>query len=111
MEQSEYDTLYTYLSKGVYPSNYDANKKRMLRRKAENFRIDNGELFYVGRKKGDKSRRVIKTEEERRRILENCHGQTEGKFLLFLYDANAASVFFAWIALFGNMFSSKTTYE
>ena len=43
--------LYAYLSKGEYPSYYDANKKRILRRKAENFRIDNGELFYVGKKK------------------------------------------------------------
>ena len=101
MEQSEFDALFVCLSKGVYPSDYGANSKRMLRRrrsleahnyavhmvdptkttdrrKAENFSIDNGELFYVGRKKGDKPRKVIKTEEERRRILENCHGQTEG---------------------------------
>ena len=78
MEQSEFDALFVYLSKGLYPSDYGANSKRMLRRKAENFSIDNGELFYVGRKKGDKPRiKVIKTEEERRRILENCHGNME----------------------------------
>ena len=28
---------------------------RIIRRKAENFKIDNGELFYIGKKKGDKS--------------------------------------------------------
>ena len=55
MEQFHYEALYAYLSKGEYPSYYDANKKRILRRKAENFRIDNGELFYVGKKKRDKS--------------------------------------------------------
>ena len=82
MEQSEYGALYAYLSKGVYPSDYGVNKKRILRKKAENFKIDNGELFYVGRKNGTMPRRVIKTEEERRRILENCHGQTEDMFLL-----------------------------
>ena len=51
MEQSEYDILYMYLLKGVYPSDYGTNKKRILRRKAENLRIDNGELVYVGGKK------------------------------------------------------------
>ena len=45
MEQFHYEALYAYLSKGEYPSYYDANKKRILRRKAENFKIDNGELF------------------------------------------------------------------
>ena len=93
MEQSEYDALFVYLSKGVYPSNYGANSKRILRRKAENFSIDNGELFYVGRKKGDKPRRVIKTEEERRQILENCHGQTEGSiYFVMSVRALAASM-------------------
>lgn len=93
MEQSEYDALFVYLSKGVYPSDYGANRKRILRRKAENFGIDNRELFYVGQKKGDKPRRVIKTEEERRKILDNCHGQTEGGlyFIMFV-SALAASV-------------------
>lgn len=46
MEQAEYNALYTYLSKGVaiHSSDYDANKKKILRRKAENFRTDNDEL-------------------------------------------------------------------
>ena len=91
MEQSEFDALFVYLSKGAYPSDYGVNSKRMLRRKAENFSIDNGELFYVGRKKGDKPRKVIKTEEERRRILENCHGQTEGS-LYFVMSVCAFAV-------------------
>ena len=84
MAQSEYDALFMYLSNGVYPSD-DVNKKRILRRKAQNFKVDNGELFYIGGKTGDKPRRVIKTEEERRWILENCHGQTEGILLRFCY--------------------------
>ena len=61
--------------------------------KTENFSIDNGELFYVGRKKGDKPRRVIKTEEERQQILENCHGQTEGSiYFVMSVRALAASI-------------------
>jgi len=51
MEQSDYEVLYTYLSKREFPSYYDANKKRILRRKAENFKIDHGELLYVGKKR------------------------------------------------------------
>ena len=78
------DSLYTYLSKGVYPSDYGTNKKRILRRKAENFRSDNYcELLYVGGKKGDKPRGVIKTEEERRRIWETAMDKTEGIFCYF----------------------------
>ena len=34
------------------------------------------------KKAGDKPRKVIKTNEERRRILESCHGKTEGTYLL-----------------------------
>ena len=41
IEQFECDSLYTYLSKGVYPSDYGMNKKIRTR-------IDtNGKLFYV----------------------------------------------------------------
>ena len=56
MEQSKYDALFMYLLKRVYPRDYDINKKRMLRRKAEKLNINNGELFYVGnsKKAGDK---------------------------------------------------------
>ena len=63
--------MYSYLTRGVYPSEYDANKKRSLRRKAVYYSIDNGELFYIGRKR--QPRRVIKDGEEKRRILESCH--------------------------------------
>jgi len=72
-----YDILYSYLTKGVYPSEYSTNKKRSLRRKAEHYSVENGDLFYVGGKNGHK-RRVIKNEDEMKRILENCHAQTEG---------------------------------
>ena len=37
-----YDALFVYLSKGVYPSDYGTNPKRILRRKVGDFGIDNG---------------------------------------------------------------------
>ena len=46
------------LTRGVYPSKYDTNKKRSLRRKAVHYSVDNGELFsYIGDKRHP--RRVI----------------------------------------------------
>ena len=69
MEQSEYDALFVYLSKRVYPR--DKQEKNTLK-KAEKFNINNGEQFYVGnlKKAGDKPQRIIKTNKERRRILD-----------------------------------------
>ena len=53
MEEEFYDVLYGYLTRGVYPSEYDINKKRSLRRKAVHYTcsVDNGELFYIGGKR------------------------------------------------------------
>ena len=62
MEQ-DYNALYTYITKRVYLSDFDVYKKRSLRRKAEQYDVDNRELIYLGWKKGEK-RRVIKNEDE-----------------------------------------------
>ena len=79
MEEEFYDVLYGYLTRGVYPNEYNTNKKRSLRRKAVHYSVDNGELFYIGGK--IQPRRVIKDEEEKRRILESCHAETGGTAL------------------------------
>ena len=42
--ERDYNGLYTYITKRVYPSNFDVHKKRSLRRKAEQYNVDNGEL-------------------------------------------------------------------
>ena len=62
--ERDYNVLYTYITKRVYPSDFDVYKKRSLRRKAEQYDVDNGELIYLGGKKGEK-RRVIKNEDEK----------------------------------------------
>ena len=52
MEQ-DYNALYTYITKRVYPSDFDVYKKRSLRRKTKQYDVDNGELIYLGGKKGE----------------------------------------------------------
>ena len=44
------EDVYIYLTKGQYPVNCAANRKRVIRRKAEKFRVRNGELFYIKKK-------------------------------------------------------------
>ena len=76
--ERDYNALYTYITKRVYPSDFDVYKtKRSLRRKAEQYDVDNGQLIYLGGKKGQKQR-VIKNEDQKKQILESCHVDTEG---------------------------------
>ena len=49
--ERDYNALYTYITKRVYPSDFDMYKKGSLRRKAEQYDVDNGELIYLGGKK------------------------------------------------------------
>lgn len=49
MESNEYVLVklaYNYVTKKVCPDGCAANKKRQIRKKAEKFRVLNGELFY-----------------------------------------------------------------
>ena len=45
--ERDYNVLYTYITKRVYTSDFDVYKKRSLRRKAEQYDVDNGELMYM----------------------------------------------------------------
>lgn len=40
--------VYTYLTSGKYPPDLDKNYKRNLRRKAANFIVEEGRLYYTG---------------------------------------------------------------
>ena len=44
------EDVYIYLTEGKYPVDCAANRKRVIRRKAEKFRVRNGELFYIKKK-------------------------------------------------------------
>lgn len=50
-----HNILYGYLTRGVYTSKYDTNKKRSLWRKAVYYRVDNAEKSYIGAKAVTKS--------------------------------------------------------
>ena len=41
------DAVYEYLMKKEYPKDCTATKKRQIRKKAEKFRIEAGELIYI----------------------------------------------------------------
>ena len=73
--------VYTYRTTGEYPPDSDKNYKRSLRRKAGNFRVEDGRLYYIGNQEKrsgkapptDVKRMVVETEEEQRRIIKLIH--------------------------------------
>ena len=90
LSEEEYHAIYQYLVFKRYPNGLSKNEKRMLRRRAkEHYRMKNGRLLYsaVGRSRSKaitdkgKSRAwkiVVKTEEERKKILQSCHSGSGG---------------------------------
>ena len=85
LTESGYGAIYQYLASGKYETGSSKNQRRIIRRKAqEHYRIENGRLFYsaISSTNTTKERTwklVIKTEEERQRILESCHSGIGGK--------------------------------
>ena len=49
-ENNLVEDVYIYWTKGKYLDNCAANRKRVIRRKAEKFRVRNRELFYIKKK-------------------------------------------------------------
>ena len=45
------ENVFVYLTQGTYPESASANEKRVIRKKAKTFSVENGELFYLNRKK------------------------------------------------------------
>ena len=41
--------VYAYITKGTYPGGATTNEKRVIRRKAKNFEVRDGELLYKNR--------------------------------------------------------------
>ena len=70
-----YGKVHTYLTSGEYPPDCDKNYKRSLRRKAANFKVEEGRLYYIGnqeKRPGVKQptdiKRIVMESEEQRRI-------------------------------------------
>ena len=47
-EKFSFSEVYEYILSGNYPPSCSMNYKRSLRRKANNFKIYNGQLYYIG---------------------------------------------------------------
>ena len=85
MAQSQYKFLYgevhSYLTVGEYPPDSDKNYKRSLRRKAANFKVEEGRLFYIGNQEKrpgvnqptDVKRLVVESEVEQKRIISHLN--------------------------------------
>ena len=78
-----YGEVHTYLTSGEYPPDCDKNYKRSLRRKAANFKVEEGRLYYIGnqeKRPGVKQptgvkRIVVESEEEQMRIIRLTHDE------------------------------------
>ena len=46
------ESVYLYLMEGKYQEGVTANQKRVIRKKAANFRIVNGELIFKKKRRG-----------------------------------------------------------
>ena len=79
-----YSEVHTYLTSGEYPPDCDKNYKRSLRRKAANFKVEEGRLYYnIGNQEKrpgvkqptDVRKIVMESEEEQRRIIRLIHDE------------------------------------
>ncbi|KAL5500398.1 hypothetical protein EMCRGX_G011953 [Ephydatia muelleri] len=75
MEQSEYDTLLAFCCDCKYPPECSKNEKDCIRRRAKNFIVKEGLLFY--RDKHNKEYRVV-TKKEKMKVLDGCHSAELG---------------------------------
>eukprot|EP00731_Ephydatia_muelleri_P005433 Em0002g1609a len=75
MEQSEYDTLLAFCCDCKYPPECSKNEKDYIRRRAKNFIVKEGLLFY--RDKHNKEYRVV-TKKEKMKVLDGCHSAELG---------------------------------
>ena len=57
-ETKAYNEVFYYLRDNQYPDDFTKDQKRIIRRKAQNFVLDDGALFFVGKKNSQPKRWV-----------------------------------------------------
>ena len=57
--EADLESVYVYLTEGKYQEGVSANQKRVIRKKAANFRIVNGEMIF--KKSAEEKKRYICT--------------------------------------------------
>ena len=69
-----------YLLRGEYPTDYTKADKANLRRKCRNnFKVEDGMLYYRRNVPNESEPwRICVRTDEKRRVLESCHGGVEG---------------------------------
>ncbi|KAL5497268.1 hypothetical protein EMCRGX_G013711 [Ephydatia muelleri] len=81
MDQNEFSIVEDYLRMNQYPKGISKGDKANLRRKCKNFKFDCGVLYFRRVKKGEGEEErwkiCVRTEDEKRRILESCHAGIE----------------------------------
>ena len=79
---SDLQAVEQYLRAGVYPSGFSKGEKVNLRRKCRNnYKFEDGVLLFrkcIGRQAGGEWRICVRTVEDKKRILQSCHGETAG---------------------------------
>ncbi|KAG9353540.1 hypothetical protein JZ751_011656 [Albula glossodonta] len=108
-QQSDYDAntvesldrykhVYRYITKGVYSKHLPEQKKRGIRRSANNFSVEEGRLYYVGPKKEEKREVVIDTE-RKRKVFMDCHFSDIGHHLGQKKTVNRIQSKYYWLGI------------
>ena len=91
MASAKYRNLFQYLKKKAYPESF-TKQKTTLRKFAKKFEHDSKleSLFYVDKDKDSTAlRRLVITEEEKARVVEECHSALfsghAGQLQLYLF--------------------------
>ncbi|KAJ8400066.1 hypothetical protein AAFF_G00401050 [Aldrovandia affinis] len=93
-----YKHVYRYITKGVYSKHLPEQKKRGIRRCANNFSVEDGRLYYVGPKKEEK-REVVIDAERKRKVFLDCHFSDIGHHLGQKKTVNRIQSKYYWLGI------------
>ena len=83
-----YEEIYRFCEDNVYPCGLSKDQKCNFRRKChENFKIDEGQLYYRKSNRGKSDMQAkwmlaVKTVAEKERVLKSCHSSPTGNVIV-----------------------------